>query len=67
MKRVSIRPATKSGCASERLQEGDVGLDPGDAELGERARELRRGDGEIRRGVWTMTLAISELNATPVR
>ena len=38
------------GMRDERLQEGHIGLDPGDAELGESARQLRRGDGEIRRG-----------------
>ena len=37
------------GMGDQRLQEGQVGVDPDDAELGERARQLCRGDGEIGR------------------
>ncbi len=37
------------GMGDQRLQEADVGLDPGDAELGERAPEPGRGGREIRR------------------
>ncbi len=40
------------GMRDDRLQETDVGVDPNDAELCERTRQLGRGDSEIRR--WGM-------------